>query len=152
MHKQQTIEELLALQQRIVRAIAPYVIEVWRKLNVPLAQLKSLQIINLREGTNYKALAHDLNVTPGDVTGIVDRLVEQGLVVRVPNPDDRRVTWLETTEKGRELLTNLIDSRSRHMIKIMEFMQEEDLAALLRGTTAFIHTLEEHQREILKQE
>lgn len=43
-----------------------------------------------------------MDVDPGWVTDIVDRLEERGDVVRRPSPDDRRVKILELTDKGRE--------------------------------------------------
>lgn len=43
-----------------------------------------------------------MDVDPGWVTDIVDKLEERGDVVRKPSPDDRRVKILELTEKGRE--------------------------------------------------
>lgn len=152
MHKEQLIEELLNLQQHMSRAVVPYAAEFWRNLNVPLAQLKSLLMISHKENTNYKSLANDLNVTPGDVTGIVERLVEQGLVVRIPNPDDRRVTWLQVTPEGLELLTNLMEVHRRYMVQILKYMPEEDLQSLLRGSSAFIRALEQHQQEMTEQE
>jgi DNA-binding MarR family transcriptional regulator len=41
-------------------------------------------------------------VSNGNVTGIVDRLVEDGLVVRVPVEGDRRAMLVRLTRKGRE--------------------------------------------------
>ncbi len=152
MNKEQIIREILGLQPHMSRAIAPYAVAFWKKLTVPLAQLKSLLIIAHRQNTNYKSLAQDLDVTPGDVTGIVERLVEQGLVTRIPNPDDRRITWLEITPEGQELLTNLTEVQSHHMEQILGGMQEEDMAALLQGSRAFIRAMEQHQQEVKEQE
>jgi DNA-binding MarR family transcriptional regulator len=42
-----------------------------------------------------------LQVHPASVTGAVDKLEQQGLVVRVPHPDDRRAVLARITEQGR---------------------------------------------------
>ncbi len=147
MDKKEVINEIVELQRRMSQVIIPYAIETWRKLDVPLAQLKSLLIIAGKGETNFSILAQDLGVTPGDVTGIIERLVEQGLVIRKPNPEDRRIIWLQATEKGRELLANLMESQTRHMIHILEYMSLDDLRSLLRGLSAFIRAVEEHQKE-----
>ena len=47
-------------------------------------------------------LVAKMNVDPGWVTDIVDRLEQRGEVVRRSSPDDRRVKILELTEKGRD--------------------------------------------------
>ncbi|KMK67924.1 MarR family winged helix-turn-helix transcriptional regulator [Puniceibacterium sp. IMCC21224] len=53
-------------------------------------------------GLKMSALSGVLRVSNGNVTGIVDRLAEDGLVVRVPVPGDRRATTVRLTRKGRE--------------------------------------------------
>jgi DNA-binding MarR family transcriptional regulator len=50
-----------------------------------------------------------MDVDPGWVTDIVDRLEERGDVVRKPSPDDRRVKILELTDKGRETWRQMDD-------------------------------------------
>ena len=110
-----------------------------------MAQLKSLFIITHLGNTHFRSLAQALDVTQGNVTGIVDRLVEQGLVARRQDPDDRRVVWLEATDKGRELLTNLMDTQTSHMTNVLSQMKLEDLTSLYNGLHAFINALEEQQ-------
>lgn len=47
-----------------------------------------------------KELAGRLGITPGSVTGVADRLVEAGLLARVPHPSDRRSLLLRPTPTG----------------------------------------------------
>jgi DNA-binding MarR family transcriptional regulator len=42
-----------------------------------------------------------LQVHPASVTGAVDKLEQQGLVVRVPHPQDRRAVLARITDRGR---------------------------------------------------
>src|SRR5260370_35684689 len=46
-------------------------------------------------------LAEDLGSTPRNITGLVDHLEKDGLVERVPDPDDRRSVRARLTESGR---------------------------------------------------
>ena len=149
MDKKEVINEIMELQRRMSQVIIPYAIKSWRELDVPLAQLKSLLIIAGKGETNFSTLAQDLGVTPGDVTGIIERLVEQGLVSRKPSPEDRRIIWLQATDKGRDLLANLMESQTRHMVHILEYMSLEDLKSLLKGFSGFIHAIAEHQKEFI---
>jgi MarR family transcriptional regulator, organic hydroperoxide resistance regulator len=146
MNKQDLITKIIETQHQLSRDLVPHAIESWRKLDVPLAQLKSLFIIATNDHTNFRNLAQDLGVTPGNVTGVVDRLVEQGLVVRNPNPEDRRIIRLQATEKGRALLANLMETHVRHLVQVLEGMSEEDLRAFLQGLSAFIKSIEEYKR------
>jgi DNA-binding MarR family transcriptional regulator len=135
------------LQKRSSRVLTGFALEHWCKLDVPMAQLKSLFIITHLGNTHFRSLAQALDVTQGNVTGIVDRLVEQGLVARRQDPDDRRIVWLEATDKGRELLSNLMDTQTNHMTRVLSYMKLEDLTFLYKGFYAFLNALEEHQKE-----
>jgi DNA-binding MarR family transcriptional regulator len=54
------------------------------------------------DGLTMSALSEALMVSNGNVTGIVERLVEQGLVERAPVAGDRRATLVRLTGRGRE--------------------------------------------------
>jgi DNA-binding MarR family transcriptional regulator len=53
-------------------------------------------------GLKMSQLSGVLKVSNGNVTGIVDRLAEDGMIVRVPVPGDRRATLVRMTTRGRE--------------------------------------------------
>jgi len=46
-------------------------------------------------------LAHNLDSSPRNITGLVDHLERDGLVERVPDPEDRRSVRARLTESGR---------------------------------------------------
>lgn len=53
-------------------------------------------------GLTMSALSQALMVSNGNVTGIIERLVDQALVVREPVARDRRATLVRLTDLGRE--------------------------------------------------
>jgi DNA-binding MarR family transcriptional regulator len=60
-----------------------------------------------------RELAERMCCEPSNVTFVIDRLEAQGLVDRVPHPNDRRARHLVLTRKGEELRTKLLDRVSR---------------------------------------
>ncbi|MDX1646157.1 MAG: MarR family transcriptional regulator [Longimicrobiales bacterium] len=67
-------------------------------------------------------LADKLLVTGGNVTYVMDRLEDQGLVYRFRRPDDRRVIQAKLTPEGRTLVSQVfpghvsfIEELSRHL-------------------------------------
>jgi DNA-binding MarR family transcriptional regulator len=145
--KAHTIDEIISLQERLSRVFIDNAFEHWQRLAVPMAQLKSLFIIANRSGTNSRTLARYLDVTQGNVTGIVGRLVQQGLVTRAPSPEDRRIIILQATEKGRGLLTDLIEDHSKHMVSILARLSHDELSSLRHGLHAFVRAVEGYQSE-----
>jgi len=108
------------------------------KLGLTTVQLKSLLYIEETGDANSKMLAEALEVTPANVTGVIDRLIERGLVQRMENPADRRITLLRVTEKGKELITNLEEYAAEHMTTLLATLSEEELDHLYKGLAAFI--------------
>ncbi len=75
-------------------------------------------------------------VTVSNLTGIVDRLEEKGIVVRDRDKHDRRVIHVKLTEKGKKLykvsITTFENSVSRLFSRINKSQQKE-LSTLLRN-------------------
>lgn len=57
--------------------------------------------------TTQRALADALKVSPRNVTGLVDALVDTGFVARRPHPTDRRATLVSLTERGASVLADM---------------------------------------------
>ena len=53
------------------------------------------------DGLRMNVLSRYLMVTGGNVTGLTDQLVKEGLVQRVDDPEDRRSWRVSLTDKGR---------------------------------------------------
>jgi len=81
-------------------------------------------------------LAVQASLTPSGLTRAVDRLQEQGLVVRRSCPDDRRGSFAQLTPAGQEQMAKVIPEHLAHVETLLDdvFSSEEEaqLANLLR--------------------
>jgi DNA-binding MarR family transcriptional regulator len=75
-------------------------------------------------------LAADLDSTPRNITGLVDHLERDGLVERVPDPDDRRSVHARLTTAGRTQIESIWQEAFEHQDEIAEGLSKEDLAQL----------------------
>jgi DNA-binding MarR family transcriptional regulator len=148
MNRQELVGQILELERRANRLLRQYAFDAWMDLSLTTAQLKSLFFIDNEGSTNFTKLAAALGVTSSNVTGIIDRLVEQGLVSRRENPEDRRVLLLGVTKKGKELLTNLRERRVKQMSKVLTHMSDEELSILVRGLALLVRVAEANAGEI----
>jgi DNA-binding MarR family transcriptional regulator len=144
--KAQLVQEVVELQRQIGRILGQRAPSVWIDSGLTLTQLRSLFLIANKGSTNFRRLAETLRVTPSNVTGIVDRLVEQGLVNRTQNPEDRREMTLQTTDEGRALVSNLRDAEIEQMSQILSLLSLEELSSLARGLSAFIGAAASYER------
>ncbi|MEU8268008.1 MarR family transcriptional regulator [Sphaerisporangium sp. NPDC049002] len=79
-------------------------------VNLTMQQLKVALILASRGSVSGQELAHTLGTGLGTVTGIVDRLVAQGLVTRREDPSDRRIRRVELSDAGRRMTEELADA------------------------------------------
>jgi DNA-binding MarR family transcriptional regulator len=148
MRKSELVQEVVELQRQVGRIIGQHVPSSWIDSGLTITQLRSLFLIANKGRTNFRKLAEALRVTPSNVTGIADRLEEQGLVSRTQNPEDRRETTLQATEKGEALVSNLKEAGMKQMTQILSLLSVEELSSLIRGLSAFIEAADSDRGQI----
>jgi DNA-binding MarR family transcriptional regulator len=146
-NKKRLIREIIELQRKADRARRQYELDVWMGLTLTRAQLKSLFFISNQGSTNSKELAAALKVTPTNTTGIVDRLVKQGLVSRTEDTRDRRMLLLRATDEGEELLAKLRERRRGYMSEVMSRMSVDELATLAQGLASLVKATQDYEGE-----
>lgn len=147
MGKQETIANILELQSQFIERMRRHSFQHWMALGLTTVQLKSLLYIEKTGDANSKKLSDTLGVTPANVTGVIDRLIERGLVQRVENPEDRRITLLRATDKGKKLVASLNEYAIEHLAKLLSSLNEDELDHLFLGLSAFIRAWENvHKR------
>ena len=75
-------------------------------------------------------LARHEGVAAPTLSRIVAGLDADGYIVRTPDPDDRRVAWLEVTAGGRQLLDAVRVQRARALAARAHRLTDDQAAAL----------------------
>ena len=136
----------LRLWVRLLRAVRPIESELRRRLDkefgMTLPKFDVMAALARREGgMTMTEVSRQLMVSNGNVTGIVDRLVAEGLVARVANEDDRRATFVRLTRKGLKLFEAMAAAHERWVDEILATFNDErgeamvDLLDALRAET-----------------
>lgn len=76
-------------------------------------------------------LAEALRVVPRSATGVVDGLVEAGLVDRGPDPANRRSVLVDLTDAGRGTLGALAEARRQTAEELFGALDPDDQRRLL---------------------
>ncbi|QPM90904.1 MarR family winged helix-turn-helix transcriptional regulator [Pseudooceanicola algae] len=87
------------------------------------------------EGMKMSELSQHLVVSNGNVTGVVDRLVAEGLVERQNLASDRRAFLVRITEKGRALMDEMT---AEHLTWIDEMFRDVSEADAARGISIML--------------
>lgn len=132
------IEEIMNLVMKALHFGGPPNPEAWMELSLTTGQLKSLFFLEFEGSSSLGKLAGALGVTPPNVTGIIERLVEQKLVTRGENPENRRMLMVRLTPNGKALVERLKERNTDKMRNVLSRLNDEDLTALYRGLDALI--------------
>lgn len=103
-------ETWTALQQFFFTHGRPKMLAMWREFDLAPPQMMALGM--LAEPRPMGELAGLLHCDNSNITWIVDKLSERGLVERRPSPGDRRVKLVALTPKGQELSDELARRRA----------------------------------------
>ena len=129
--------------QKVEPALADLVLAVSRRLRRRWAdglapwglsphQGRALRAVSHGERLRLGDLAAELRIAPRSATEVVDGLAELGLVVRVPDPSDRRATYVEATEAGRRTNAEIIATRNADAETVFAHLPQADRTALER--------------------
>jgi DNA-binding MarR family transcriptional regulator len=86
-----------------------------------------------RGPSTQRVLAEALDVSPRNITGLVDGLVATGFVTREPHPTDRRATLVCFTAHGERIAKEFDDGRDELADVLFSGMPERQLAGLEKG-------------------
>ena len=101
--------------------------------NLTMPQLKVLVTLNELGAVPGQELARRTGAALPTLTGIVDRLLTQGLVRRREDPGDRRVRLTELTPKGAELIRRLISDGEVHERELLRRLDLDSLKVVARA-------------------
>ena len=121
---------------RLLRAVRPIETELRRRLDrefgVTLPKFDVMAALARRErGMTMTEVSRQLMVSNGNVTGIVDRLVAEGLVMRTANKADRRATFVRLTRKGLRLFETMAAAHERWVDEILAAFSDEQGEAMI---------------------
>ena len=88
------------------------------------------QLERAPEGLKMNELSRRLMVTGGNVTGITDQLVTEGLVDRVAVEGDRRAFRIRLTPKGRKVFHAMAQEHEDWIVQAFASLSAREIATL----------------------
>ena len=123
----QRIQRILDCSELVIQQTSHGRDRAWLRVDLTMPQLKSLIYVTKSNGATSGQIAASLGVGLSTITGIVDRLAEQGMVSRREDLRDRRVTRVEPTPQGRALVADLLQVRKDAISAILARLSTEQL-------------------------
>jgi DNA-binding MarR family transcriptional regulator len=104
--QKQICEDIVQLLNKLKNSMS----DIAEEQGITRIQLFALYSIDNAGELAMGKMADVLHCDPSNITGIVERLVQQELVTRLECPLDRRAKKLRLTPKGKEMVTILEDA------------------------------------------
>jgi DNA-binding MarR family transcriptional regulator len=120
------IELLWNIDREIIKRLKPLASEAGLSLTEAFVLWKTHKAGTKR----VTALADELGLVPSTLTGVLDRLVEAGWLVRESEPEDRRAVVMRTTEKLSDLLKHFIRASSDSFARAFRTLPDATRARL----------------------
>jgi DNA-binding MarR family transcriptional regulator len=113
-------------REQIIETIADTLPEIIRRIlesrplhrgefDITLAQMRAMRAIGSQGACTMGELAGRLGISLSAATGLADRLVQQGMIERKPDPQDRRIVRVETSSAGRRTHAAIHKEKQRLM-------------------------------------
>ncbi len=79
---------------------------------------------------SMSSLAQQVALTTGGITRLLDRMIEAGLVQRVPCPTDRRVAFAALTASGQSALEGALHVHASNLRRVFKGFSADELNTL----------------------
>ncbi len=133
-HRDRLLKDIGALEMRLLAGGLPEETVSLLDYDLTLQQLRAFSVVFGRGQVAVSRVAEALGVKANVATGIVQRLVDRGLVERNEDPVDRRVRLLTVTDKGAALIEevgSIVLAKGRVMLERLSDAQLEQLRDIL---------------------
>ncbi|NGP56862.1 MarR family transcriptional regulator [Paenibacillus thiaminolyticus] len=124
-----------------------------KKFNDRLSDSQTYILVKLAtEGPQkVSGLAESIGITPGGVTSISDKLIANGYAQRKRDEEDRRVVFLEITDKGMDVMRELHQERLEIIRYLFNNLPADDLQHLNRTYEKLLENLDKYEKEMLEE-
>lgn len=93
-----------------------------------------MSVLVRSQGLSLKQLSQAVSLAHSTVSGIVDRLVKQGLIERQPHSTDRRITLLAASEPVRKFMKTRMHELALHpLLEALRLASPAELQSITKG-------------------
>ncbi|GAB3486842.1 MarR family winged helix-turn-helix transcriptional regulator [Amycolatopsis cihanbeyliensis] len=140
------------LGRELSTAVVAFHEAVGARLGVRAVDQRALAYIGKRGSLSAGELAREIGLTPGAVTGMVDRLERAGLVHREPDPFDRRRVVISVAEGGSRAFAEAFAGLGSAMNDLVAGYEPAEQRVIADYLTRTIEVLRAQARRLLEEE
>jgi DNA-binding MarR family transcriptional regulator len=145
---EQLIADIMAAQQRLQHLFADDRSDPLFSSHLTVSQLRILLILSREGMVSGGELARLLGVGLATLSGMVDRLVVQDLVVRTEDLRDRRVRRIGLTRSGAELVDSIITAGAEKQRRLLSRLSAQELTVVAAAMAMLVRVASEDSADV----
>lgn len=135
---------MIELLPQLIRGFARRESNYLSRGRITLPQLWALETLSRKKGGSpMHELARFLSVSRPAATGLIDRLIAQGLVRREGDVKDRRVVRVSITAKGQRIITHIWNQKRRMITEVFGRISSKERFQYLSTVQKVVRILSE---------
>jgi DNA-binding MarR family transcriptional regulator len=135
---EQLIADILGAQQRLQHLFAYDRSDPLFSSHLTLSQLRILMLLSRSGGMSASELADSIGVGLAALSGMIDRLVANDLVIRQEDPHDRRVRRISLSKPGAELIGSIITAGTEKQHRLLSRLSAEELSLVAQAMQVLV--------------
>lgn len=111
------------------------------KLDLTMAQLRLVMLLYQKKQMHVSEVAAVFGVTSATISSLIERMVERGVVLRQPDPEDRRAVICSLSPHGLEMMDGFWNSQQQMMNSLLQELSLKHLRAYDELLVAFMEIM-----------
>lgn len=103
---------------------------IGRRLGLNITDIGCINFLFIKGTSTPSELARYTGLTSGSTTAMLDRLERASLIVRKPNPNDRRGLVIEVHQRSREMIGPMVAGAQKLQAKLLDRYSNGELATI----------------------
>ena len=104
-----------------------------RKQGLNTVRMRALAVLTIKDGLSIKELIELTVIEQSTLSRALDAMEAQGLIVRVPSQEDRRVRTISITDRGRAAFEDIWPDMVREYEAMLQGLDAEERRVLIRS-------------------
>jgi DNA-binding MarR family transcriptional regulator len=143
------------LKKRALMAVADYGVNLTQfrnamseRMGFNVTDMECLRLLYLKGIATPSELARYTSLTSGATTAMLDRLERAGMIVRRPNPEDRRGTLITPAKSSAERVASWFESARKAQDELISSYSEKELEIISNVFERFTKIWEQEREKI----
>jgi len=126
----QGTDHVWIVMMKAMRALTRYAAAGIEETGLGLSDFGVLELLLHNGPLPVNTIGPIVDLTPGSISILVDRLVAKGLVSRVESAEDRRVRIVALTPRGKDLIVSAFRKHSGQMKRVFSELSPAEIRGL----------------------